>query len=91
MAGASEALQRSGDGAGRTDLADQIDRADVDAKFERGGGDDCAQISVLQAHFGRKPQRPRQAAMMRQYKSFANTFGQRMRGSLGKAAAVDEH
>ena len=35
MAGAADALQRNGDRSRRADLADEIDRADVDAELER--------------------------------------------------------
>ncbi len=34
------------------DLADEVDVADVDAKFERGGGDEDADFAVLQALLG---------------------------------------
>ncbi len=47
VAGAADALQGDGDGARRADLADQVDRADIDAEFERGGGHHGAQLAVL--------------------------------------------
>ena len=49
VAGAAHALHGDGDGARGADLADEIDVADVDAEFERGGGDehlDFARFSV---------------------------------------------
>ena len=54
VAGAADALQGDGDGARRADLADQIDGADIDAEFERSGGDDGAQFAVLQALLRRR-------------------------------------
>ena len=44
MAGAADALQKSRDRMRRTDLADQVDLADVDAQFERGGRHQRAQV-----------------------------------------------
>jgi hypothetical protein len=38
VAGTARALQERRDGAWRGKLADEIDLADVDAEFERGGG-----------------------------------------------------
>ena len=38
-AGTPDALQKRGDRTGRAQLADQIDLADIDAEFERGGRD----------------------------------------------------
>ena len=52
VAGAADALHGDSDGAGAGDLADQVDVADVDAEFERGGRDEDADLAVLQALLG---------------------------------------
>ena len=52
MPGAADALQRHRDGAWRADLADQVDRADIDSQFERSGGHHGAQFAALQARLG---------------------------------------
>ena len=45
VAGAADALQERSDRARRTELADEIDVADVDAEFEGGGGDEGAELA----------------------------------------------
>ena len=75
VAGASDALQRDGDRTRRSDLDGQIDRADIDAEFERGGRHHGSQLAVLQARFGFLAQRARQAAVMRQNGILAQPLG----------------
>ena len=67
VAGAADALQRHGDRSRRADLADQIDRSDIDAQFERCRRDHRAQLAVLQPLLGLETQSARQASMMRQH------------------------
>ena len=52
VAGAADALHGDGDGAGGGDLADEVDGADVDAEFERGGGDEDLDLAVFEALLG---------------------------------------
>jgi hypothetical protein len=52
VGGASDALQGGGDGSGGTDLAADVDGADVDAEFEGSGGDDAAEVAGAQAGLG---------------------------------------
>ena len=40
-----DALEQRRDAARRADLADQLDRSDVDAELERGGGHERAQVA----------------------------------------------
>ena len=40
VVGPADALEEGADGAGRSDLAHQLDRPDVDAQLERGGRDE---------------------------------------------------
>ena len=39
MAGATDPLKKGRDRPWRTELADEVDVADIDAEFERGSGD----------------------------------------------------
>src|SRR5438876_6178337 len=48
---ASGALPRGGDGAGVSGHHDSVERADIDAEFERAGGNDTANFSIAQAAF----------------------------------------
>ena len=48
VARSADALQERGDPMRRSDLADQIDVADVDAQLERRGRDERAQRAALQ-------------------------------------------
>src|SRR5450631_3687676 len=70
VSGAADALQRHGDGARRTDLAHQFNRANVDAQFERRRRYHGAQLAAFQPGFRYQAQAARQAAMMRQYGVF---------------------
>ena len=90
VTGAADALQRDGDGARRADLADQIDRADVDAQLERCRRHDGPQLAALQPRFRLESQRARKAAMMRQHGILAQPLGKRMRHALGQAPRVHE-
>ena len=91
VTGAADALQGGGDGARRSDLADQVHRADIDAQFQRRSGDDRAQFAALETLLGFQAQRTRQASMMRQDGGFAQAFGKMMRYFFRKPARVDEH
>ena len=90
VASAAHALQRHRDGPRRADLADQIDRADIDTQFERGGGHHGAQFAIFETLLGIQAQRARQAAMVRQDGVFAQAFGQMVGHALGQAARIDE-
>ena len=91
VARAADALQRDRDRSRRSDLADEIDRADVDAELERRRGDDRLELAGLQPLFGGQPQLARQAAVMRQHGVFAEPLAKVMRDPLGQPARVDEH
>jgi len=77
-------------GARRADLANQVDRADVDAQLKRCGGHDRAQIAALEAGLRFQAQTAREAAMMRQHGLFAEARLKLVRHALGKAPRVDE-
>ena len=90
MARAPRALQKCRDRSRRTELADQLDIADVDAELERRGGDQHLQLAALQALLGLEPQLLRHAAVVRGDVLVAEQLGQVARGALGHAARVDE-
>ena len=90
VARASDALQQRGDPVRRSDLADQVDVADVDAELERGRGDERLQLSGLQPGFGVEPLVLRQAAMMRRHRIVAEPIAEVPREPLRHAPRVHE-
>ncbi len=91
MAGSADALQERGDRARRSDLADQIDIADVDAELERCGRDQRAQLAAFQALLGLEAQFLGEAAVMRGDRFLAEAFAQMFRRALDHASRVDEN
>ena len=67
VAGAADALHGYGDGAGGADLADEVDVADVDAEFERGGGDEDFDFAVFEALLGVEAEGAGERAVVRGY------------------------
>ena len=53
--GAAEALEERRDGAGGADLDDAVQVADVDAEFQRRGGDDDGVAGFGERRFGAAP------------------------------------
>ena len=88
---ATHALQERGDAARRTELADQIDVADVDAQFQRGGGDQHLERTGLEPLFGIQPQFLRQRPVMRGDMLLAQQLAQMSSRAFGHAPGVDEH
>ena len=64
MPGASNALQKARDRTRRADLADEIHIADVDAEFERSGGNQGLQLAEFEPLLGGEPVLLRHAAVM---------------------------
>src|SRR6516164_2381670 len=48
MTGAANPLEKTRDRAGRPDLTDEVNIANVDAEFERGSGDQGPELTVLE-------------------------------------------
>ena len=71
VARASDALQQRGDPVRRSDLADQVDVADIDAELERRRRDERLQLPGLQPRFGVEPLFLREAAVMRGHRILA--------------------
>src|SRR5215470_1215596 len=86
VAGAADALQGDGDRAWRIDLQDQVDGADVDTEFERGGCDQDLYLAFLQFLLCREAQLARQTPVVGGDVVFADEFAQLMRDALGHAA-----
>ena len=87
VTGAADALQSHGNRARRVDLADKIDGANVDTKFERGGRDQQANLAVLQLALGGQAQLAREAAVVRGDQVVADAFAQVHGQPLGQACA----
>ena len=62
--GAAHALEQGGNGTSRAELANEIDRTDIDAQFERGRGDERLEFAALEAIFRIEPQLRGKAAVM---------------------------
>ena len=61
----AHALEEGADGAWRPDLADELDRSDVDPEFERCRGHQRAQVARPQAGLDDAPPRRREAPVVR--------------------------
>ncbi len=90
VSGTAYTLERDGDGAGRSDLADEIDVADVDAEFERGGGDEDTALALLEAALGFEAEMAREGAVVSGYLIFAHALGEVVRNAFDEASGVDE-
>ena len=91
MAGTAGALQESGDGTRRADLADQIHVADVDAQLQRRGGHQRPQLAALQPLFRVEALVPGEAAVVGGDVLRAQPFRQMARSPLGETPRVDEN
>ena len=64
VVGPSHPLEEGADGPGRPDLADQLDRTDVDSQLERGGGHQRPQVAGPQALLDDAPSGGGEAAVV---------------------------
>ena len=90
VAGAADALQEGRDAAGRADLADEVDAADVDAELQRGGADERLQVARLEALLDAQAAVARQAAVVARDGLFAEALAQVVGDALREAPRVDE-
>jgi hypothetical protein len=88
MAGAANALHSAGDRRRRFNLDHQIDRAHIDAQFQRRRGAERANLPRLQLLFNDRALRRGQRAMMRARDGLAGQLIQRAGQPLGHLAAV---
>ena len=87
VAGSADPLQQRGDPVRRSDLADQVDVADVDAELERRRRDERPQRAGLQPRLRIEALLLREAAVMRRHGVFAEALAQVPRQPLRHAAA----
>src|ERR1700761_673382 len=86
-----DALQERCDRTRRTELAHQIDVADVDPELERRSRDQHAQFAALQALLRIEAIFFRETAVMRGDRFLAETLGKMARGTFGHTSRVDEY
>ena len=87
VTGATDALQRHRNRPRRTDLAHQIDRANIDAKLQRSRRHQHFDFAFFQLSLRIEAQLARQTAMMRGDIVFAQPLAQMMRNALRQCAA----
>ena len=90
VAGAADALEEGRHAARRLELADEVDGADVDAEFERSGGDERLHFAGLEALLEVEAALLREAAVVGADVLLADALGEREGGALGEAAGVHE-
>ena len=91
VVGAADPLEEGGDAARRADLAHQLDRADVDAELERGGGHQGPQLAGPQARLDPVAAVLGQAAVVGGDHVVAEALAELMGEPLGQPPGVDEH
>jgi hypothetical protein len=90
MAGAADALEEGGDGAGRADLDDEVDGADVDAELQGGRADEGAHLAVLEALLHPEAALTGEAAMVAGNFALAEALAKVVGDTLREAAGIDE-
>ena len=90
VAGAPHPLEGHRDGARRAELAREVHRADVNPQFERGGGNDGANVSFLEPPLGLQPHLSGKAPVMGQDGVFRQPLAQHVGQALRHPAGVDE-
>ena len=91
MTRAPNALQCHRNCPWRIDLADQIDIADVDTKFQRRGCDQHANLAVLQFAFRGQTHLAGQATVVGSDQLFADALAQSQGNAFRQPPRVDEH
>jgi len=72
-------------------LADQVDFTDIDAQFQRSGGDQHLQLAALEPLFGVEAGFLGQAAVVRGDGVFAKAFAEVSAQAFGEAPGIDEN
>ena len=90
VVGPAHPLEEGGDAVGRADLAHQLDRPDVDAELQRGGGHEGAQVAGPQAVLDPLAALPRQRSVVGGHLVLAQPLAQLMGHPLGQLPGVDE-
>ena len=89
--GAADTLQKCRDAVRRTELAHEIDVADVDSELERGRCHQRLELTGLEALFGPQTMLFREAAVMGGHEFLTDTVGEMTRRSLRKPPRIDEN
>src|SRR3989442_13805320 len=90
VAGAADGLGGGRHGTGGLGLADEVDRADVDAEFQGGGGDERLHLAGLEALLEVQAALLREATVVGTDMLLADAFGEGEGGALRQAAGVYE-
>ena len=91
MAGSPNALQGNRNRPWRTNLANEIDCADIDAKLQRGRRDNRAKRAILELFFRFQPQPPRKTSVMREHRIFAEALAKMMCHTFRKSSGVHKY
>ena len=90
VAGSAHALEERRDAMGRSNLAHQVDVADIDPELERCRRDQCLERAGLEPVFGIEPRVLREAAVVRGDLVLAEPIAQVPREALRQPSRVDE-
>ncbi len=90
MTRSADTLQTDGNRTRRTDQANQVDCANIDAELERCRRYKRAELSGFQFLLGYETQLARQTAVMRGDGIAPEALGEMMRHALCETAGVDE-
>ena len=90
VARSPDPLQECRDAARRSDLADHLDRPDVDTELERCRGHQSTQLTGAQLRFDPLPPLLGEAAVVRGNRFIAEALREQVRDPLGHASRVDE-
>ena len=88
---AADTLQEGRDAAGRSDLTDEIDVADVDAELQGRRGHERRQAAALQPLLRVAALLLREAAVVRGHRVLAEALAQMPRDALRQPPRIDEH
>ena len=91
VAGPSYSLQKRRNRAWGGDLTNQVDVADIDAQFQRCGGDEYLQVTALEPLFGIQTLLLGQAAVVGCDALMAQALAQVASKAFGQASGVDEY
>src|SRR5690606_35004159 len=90
VARATHALEECRDAPDRSDLADEVHRADVDPELEGRGGDEGAQLPRLEPALCLEPPLPREAPVVRRDRLRAEPLLEVVRDALAEPPRVAE-
>src|SRR5206468_12299872 len=91
MLSPTDALQQCGNRARRAQLANEINRANINSQLQRSCSDERFQFAALQSVFRFEPQFCRKTSVMRSDSVGAQQLTQVMCDALGHATRVDEN